>query len=164
MSRAKFLAKFQNLKFWQFFKICNFDFVLFWLGIWCESLVWVIMGRLGVSQNAGVLVDPVWQENLPRIVPIFTVFSIDPRNPMLWHGGLTNFHTKIFQLERHRLKMDEKIIDSLSNLHLPIKCIFPYSLCKFHIVPPRLHMGNPDFFVPRWRMLLGFCASAILTE
>ena len=31
-------------------------FVLFWHGIWCESLVWVIMGRPGVSQNAGVLV------------------------------------------------------------------------------------------------------------
>ena len=30
--------------------------MLFWLGIWCESLVWVIMGRRGVSQNAGVLV------------------------------------------------------------------------------------------------------------
>ena len=42
--------------FGNFFKICNFDFVLFWLGIWCESLVWVIMGRRGVSQNAGVLV------------------------------------------------------------------------------------------------------------
>ena len=54
MSRAKFLAKFQNFKFCQFFKICNF--VLFWLGIWCESLVWLIMGRRGVSQNAGVLV------------------------------------------------------------------------------------------------------------
>ena len=47
-------CKFQNLNFWQFFKICNF--VLFWLGIWCESLVWVIMWRWGVSQNAGVLV------------------------------------------------------------------------------------------------------------
>ena len=35
----------QNLNFWQFLKICNF--VLFWLGIWCESLVWVIMGRWG---------------------------------------------------------------------------------------------------------------------
>ena len=46
----------QNLKFWHFLKICNIDFVLFWLGIWCESLVWVIMGRRGVSQNAGVLV------------------------------------------------------------------------------------------------------------
>ena len=40
--------------FWQSFKTCNF--VYFWLGIWCESLVWVIMGWQGVSQNAGVLV------------------------------------------------------------------------------------------------------------
>ena len=56
VSHVKFLAQFQNLNFWQFLKICNFDFVLFWLGIWCESLVWVNMGRLGVSQNAGVLV------------------------------------------------------------------------------------------------------------
>ena len=49
----------QNFKIWnfgKFFKICYFDFMLFWLGIWCESLVWVIMGRWGVSQNAGVLV------------------------------------------------------------------------------------------------------------
>ena len=34
----------------------RFGFVVFWLGIWCESLVWVIMGRQGVSQNASVLV------------------------------------------------------------------------------------------------------------
>ena len=59
VSRVKFLAKFQNMIFWQFFKICNF--VLFWLGIWCEPLVWVIMGWQGRgwgSQvgNAGVLV------------------------------------------------------------------------------------------------------------
>ena len=54
--RVKFLAKFQNLNFWQFLKICNFDFVSFWLGIWCESLVWVITGWRGVSQNVGVLV------------------------------------------------------------------------------------------------------------
>ena len=47
------LVKFQNLNFWHFFQICNF--VLFWLGISCESLVWVIMGRRGVSQNAGIL-------------------------------------------------------------------------------------------------------------
>ena len=53
VSHVKFLAKFQNLKFWQFFKICSFDFVLFWLGILCESPVWVIMGQRGVSQNAG---------------------------------------------------------------------------------------------------------------
>ena len=38
------------------FQICNFDFALFWLGIWYESVVWVIMGRRGYSQNAGVLV------------------------------------------------------------------------------------------------------------
>ena len=28
-------------------KICNFDIVLFWLGIWSELLVWVIMGSGG---------------------------------------------------------------------------------------------------------------------
>ena len=49
-------AKFQNLNFWQFFKICNFDFVFFWLGIWCESQVGVIMGWRRVSQNAGILI------------------------------------------------------------------------------------------------------------
>ena len=33
-------------------KICNFDFVFFWLGIWCESLVLVIMGqRGGISER-----------------------------------------------------------------------------------------------------------------
>ena len=47
VSCVNFLATFKNVKFWQFLKICNFDFVLFWLGIWCESLVWVIMGRRG---------------------------------------------------------------------------------------------------------------------
>ena len=39
----------------EFFKICYFDFVFFWL-FWCESLVWVILRQRGVSQNAGVLV------------------------------------------------------------------------------------------------------------
>ena len=53
---CKVSAKFKNSNFWQFFKIGNFDFVLFWLGIRCESLVWVIMGRRGVSQNVSVLV------------------------------------------------------------------------------------------------------------
>ena len=42
--------------FWQFYKICNFDFVLLWLWIWWESLLWVIMRQWGVSQIAGVLV------------------------------------------------------------------------------------------------------------
>ena len=78
--------------------------------------------------------------------------SIRPTEPHALAWGPTNFHTKIFQLERHRLKIDEKIIDSFSNVHLPIQWTFPYLLCKFHIVPPKVHMGNPDLFVPRWRM------------
>ena len=45
--------------FGNFLNFCNFDFVLFWLGIWCESLVWLIMGRREVSQNTGVLVGLV---------------------------------------------------------------------------------------------------------
>ena len=70
VSHVKFLAKFQNLYFWQILKICNFDIVLFSLGIWCESLIWVNTGwkhyhlaiagdnhgAAGVTQNAGVLV------------------------------------------------------------------------------------------------------------
>ena len=63
-----------KIRKFEFFKICNFDFVLFWLGIWCESLVWVIMGQCvcvwgggggggegrGYFQNTGVLVAPVY--------------------------------------------------------------------------------------------------------
>ena len=74
----------QNLKFWFlaiFFKYCNFHFVLFWLGIWCESLVWVNMGRRGVSQNAGVLVVLVlpavkttYVERPPNLVVILYSF------------------------------------------------------------------------------------------
>ena len=50
---------FQNSKVWSFdsfFLICNFDFVLVWLGIQYGYLVWVIMGRQRYPQNAGVLV------------------------------------------------------------------------------------------------------------
>ena len=53
----------QNFKIWNFLKFVTSDFVLFWPGIWCESLVWVIMGRRGVSQNAGVLVVLVGSGN-----------------------------------------------------------------------------------------------------
>ena len=48
----------ENFKIWifgKFFKFVTLT-VFFWLGIWCESLVWVIMGQQGVSQNAGILV------------------------------------------------------------------------------------------------------------
>ena len=37
--------------FWHFLGICNFDFVFLCHGIWCESLVWVIMGRRGISKR-----------------------------------------------------------------------------------------------------------------
>ena len=42
---------FKNLKFWRIFLICNFDFVFFWLGIQCDSMVWVIMRRRGISSE-----------------------------------------------------------------------------------------------------------------
>ena len=46
VSCVKVIARFQF--FWQFFLICNFDFVLLWHGIWYELIVWVIMGGRGV--------------------------------------------------------------------------------------------------------------------
>ena len=52
--RVRVIAKFWN--FWQILEICNFDFVFLWHELWCESLVWVTLGRREVSQNAGVLV------------------------------------------------------------------------------------------------------------
>ena len=55
-SKIWIFGNFLNFVTLSCFKLCNFDFVLFWLGIWCESLVWVIMRRRGVSQNAVVLV------------------------------------------------------------------------------------------------------------
>ena len=45
------ISKFKNLKFWRFFKICDFDYVFFWLGIQYDSMVWVIMRRRGVSSE-----------------------------------------------------------------------------------------------------------------
>ena len=56
VSRVMPVSKFKHLKFWRIFKICNFDFVFFWLGIQYDSLVWVIIRRRGYPQNAGVLV------------------------------------------------------------------------------------------------------------
>ena len=50
VSCLKFLAKFQNLNFWHSFLICNFDFVLFWLG----DLMWITsMGNHGVGGWVG---------------------------------------------------------------------------------------------------------------
>ena len=41
---VKFLAKFLNSNFGTFLEFVTLT-VLFWLGFWCESQVWVIMGR-----------------------------------------------------------------------------------------------------------------------
>ena len=51
VSRVMCVSKLKNLKFWRIFKICNFDFVIFWLGIQYDSMVWVIMRRRGVSSE-----------------------------------------------------------------------------------------------------------------
>ena len=51
VSRVMPVSKFKNLKFWRIFLICNFDFVIFWLGIQYDSMVWVIMRRWGVSSE-----------------------------------------------------------------------------------------------------------------
>ena len=52
VSRVMPVSKFKNSKFWRIFlKICNFDFVIFWLGIQYDSMVWVIMRRRGVSSE-----------------------------------------------------------------------------------------------------------------
>ena len=45
------LCIFNNTQFWRIFIICNFDFVIFWLGIQYDSMVWVIMRRRGVSSE-----------------------------------------------------------------------------------------------------------------
>ena len=74
----------QNLNFWQFFKLCNFYFVLFQLGIWCESLGWVIMGQRGVSHNAGilvVLVEAEWHHMM-----MFNMIYIGSGNGLLPDG------------------------------------------------------------------------------
>ena len=54
VSLVKFLAKFQKFEFLQFFKIYDFHLVWFWLGIWSESLVWLIMGGGGGGGGGGV--------------------------------------------------------------------------------------------------------------
>ena len=51
VSRVMSVSKFKNLKFWRISKSCNFDFVIFWLGIQYDSMVWVIMRRRGVSSE-----------------------------------------------------------------------------------------------------------------
>ena len=103
-----FLQNFKNLNFWQFSKICYFDFVLFWHGIWYESVVWVIMEWWGVSQNAGVLV--------------VLVIHIDR---LVWkrHNSIAN------TLELRLFGTDPSILDYLSDFHCKD--------CKQHTIPEK---------------------------
>ena len=55
-----FLQTYKIIILGNFFLICNFDFVFFWLGIWCETLVWVIIG-LAPNKSEAIMwtsVDP----------------------------------------------------------------------------------------------------------
>ena len=45
--RVMFVSKFKKLKFWRILSIYNFDLVFICLGIQCDSIVWLIMGRGG---------------------------------------------------------------------------------------------------------------------
>ena len=71
-----------------------------------------------------------------------------PMEPHILAWGPTNLHTKNFQLECQRLKINDKMMNSLWILHSSIH-IFLLFFCygKFCIIPPIVNMGNPDFFV-----------------
>ena len=70
-----FFSKFQNLNFGQIFQICNFGFVLFWLGIWYESIVW---GSRGYYQNSGILVHPWINVYLGNISDVTSLIKVKP--------------------------------------------------------------------------------------
>ena len=56
--KFQFFANFSNFSVSRWKKIYSSAYILsifFLLGIWYESIVWVIMGRWGYSQNAGIL-------------------------------------------------------------------------------------------------------------
>ena len=88
-------------EFWRILKICNFDFVFFWLGIQYDLIhvVWVIMRRRGYPQNADVLVVVVGSEN---------GFSLVGCQAIMWNNaGLIeplpfrkNFNNILIQIER----------------------------------------------------------------
>ena len=103
-----------KFEFWHFFKMCNFDFVLFLLGVWCESLVWVIMGRRRVSQNAGILVvlfytneaDFHWETKMTRYCTLshtFLPFRFSAQIVIQWLGRKFSV---IQVTKRHRIFID----------------------------------------------------------
>ena len=98
------------------FKICNFAFFLFWLGIWCGSLVWVIMGLGvggwgggGVSHNTGVLVVLV-------IPPVSTKLK----------GGYTGFTSFV------HLRLSVRLWKNVSTLYLPQNWLDPFDICTLY--------------------------------
>ena len=96
VSHVKFIVKFQNLIFWQFFGTCNFDFVLLWHGMWYESIVWVIMGRWEYSQNAGILVVLVCfcHSELIILYRFYTPYmqSMEPGDNIHWWHHSSGVH------------------------------------------------------------------------
>ena len=113
MSCVKFLAKFQNLNFSQLFQICNFHFVFFWFGIWWESLVWVIMGQLGVSQNAVILVFSCDQAALQMVFSV--CLSVRPSVRLFVRPSVTPF----WLCSHHRIimKFSRVITSDRSDVH-----------------------------------------------
>ena len=98
----------QNLNFWQFFLICNFDFVLFWLGIWCELLVWVIMGRRGVLYISGHRHSTLG-------------YVIDNQACLFFQHWKMLRGTFIVVQEHLFLRLQEIIINKISELGIPVK-------------------------------------------
>ena len=127
---------FKNLNFWQFFKICNFDFVLFWFGIWCESLVWVIMGWRGVSQNAGVLVVLV-QTNVDLILQHLCASSVTMNK--------RNIDTKKVILTIWNIFIHDKSFDKMKKMTSGLMHLFIFlcseqqlNKCLYHHLLPLL--------------------------
>ena len=118
----------------------------------------------------GLEVD--WRVLLRLQVPVLYTLSpeyvstlpaeVDPGNPMLWRGVPQTSMQKTFSWSA--TEIDDEIIDSLSNLYRPIQCIFPILLCKFHIVPLKVHMGNPKFSSLGGECRPVSCASAMFVE
>ena len=67
--RVMFVSKFKPLKFWRILKICNFNFVFFWLGIQYDLMVWVIMRRRRVSSESRRSSSPCLINGLVMEVP-----------------------------------------------------------------------------------------------
>ena len=74
---VKLFAKFQNVNFWQIFEICNFDFVLFWLGIQYESKVWIIKGRRRVFSECRRSSCSCWYSQYKSIWPFWSNMNVD---------------------------------------------------------------------------------------